>query len=151
VSDFEDLRVGEELRGGSRTVTDAEIALLPAIMGATNALFHDEVAAQAGPIGRRILYGPALLGIGIALTEPLFRESAMGLLGIDGLRFETPVGSGDTVTAFAEVTELRPRPGKPGGIVKLADRLENQKGEVVARFERTIMLRQRAAEEESKG
>ena len=45
----EPFAVGADLVGGSRTVTDAEIAFLPALMGATNALFHDEVTASNLP------------------------------------------------------------------------------------------------------
>ena len=75
------LDIGTELMGSSRTITDAEIALLPAMMGAINALFHDEEAARRGPMGRRILYGPALLGISIAGTEHLLHDWVLGLVG----------------------------------------------------------------------
>jgi len=46
---------GTRLEGRSRTITDAEIAFLPALMGAVSPLFHDEVTAKAGPMGGRIL------------------------------------------------------------------------------------------------
>ena len=41
----DELAVGARLQGGSRTITDAEIAFLPALMGAISPLFHDDVRA----------------------------------------------------------------------------------------------------------
>lgn len=140
---FEDLAEGQRLDGGARTITDAEVAFLPLLMGASNPLFHDDTAAVQSPLGRRVLYGPALLGIAIALTEPLFHGTAMGLLGLDAVRFRSAVGVGDTVRASLQVTELRARPGKPGGIVTVHDQAVNAAGETVLEFQRTLMLRQR--------
>ena len=140
---FEELAEGQRLDGSARTITDAEVAFLPLLMGASNPLFHDATAAAESPLGRRILYGPALLGIVIALTEPLFHGTAMGLLGLDQVRFRTAVGVGDTVRASLHVAGLRARPGKPGGIVTVHDQATNAAGEVVLEFQRTLMLRQR--------
>ena len=140
---LEQLVVGQCFDGASRTITDAEVSFLPLLMGASNPLFHDDVAATASPLGRRVLYGPALLGIAIALTEPLFHDTALGLLGLNEVRFRHGVGVGDTVTAQLEVAELRERPGQLGGIAVLDDRLEDQRGVCALEFRRTIMIRHR--------
>ena len=87
----DELAIGARLQGGSRTITDAEIAFLPALMGAISPLFHDDVRARNSPMGGRILYGPALLGIAIALTEPLLHHRAMGLVELRTVRFRRPV------------------------------------------------------------
>jgi acyl dehydratase len=139
--------IGVELTGSSRTVTDAEIALLPAIMGAISPLFHDEVAASNSKLGRRVLYGPALLGIAIACTEPILHGHAMALVGLTDVRFRASVGSGDTVTASFTVLEVRDRPDKPGDYLLVHDRVLNQDGVLVLEFTRTIMIR-RAEEDE---
>ena len=135
------LAVGERLVGSARTITDAEIAMLPAMMGAINPLFHDEVAARKGPIGRRILYGPALLGIAVAGTEPLLKDMVLGLIGITDVRFRAPVGSGDTVTPSFTVRELIAKPEKRGDLLVVDDQVVNQDGTVVLEFTRTIMVR----------
>ena len=132
---------GAEFVGGSRTITDAEIAFLPALMGATNPLFHDEETAKAGPMGGRILYGPALLGIGVALTEPLLAERVQGLVEIETVRFRRPVRPGDTVTARFRVRSCEPREGKPGLLLTVEDEFSNQGGEVVLRFTRMILIK----------
>jgi acyl dehydratase len=135
------LEVGDALTGGSRTITDAEIALLPAIMGAISPLFHDEVAARSSKLGRRVLYGPALLGIAVACTEPLLHGEVIALIGITDVRFRAPVGSGDTVTASLTVTDRQSKPEKPGDLLFVTDHVHNQDGELVLEFQRTILIR----------
>ncbi|MGC4108837.1 MAG: MaoC family dehydratase [Nocardioides sp.] len=140
---FEDLTPGRALSGGSRTITDAEVAFLPALMGASNPLFHDEVTARASAMGRRVLYGPALLGISIALTEHLFKANARGLVGLTDVRFLAPVGVGDTITARLTVSEVSSRPDRPGGKVVVLDEIDNQDGTTVLRFSRSLLLASR--------
>lgn len=135
-----DLAPGAILSGGSRTVTDAEIALLPAMMGAINPLFHDDVAARASPLGGRILYGPALLGISIALTEHLLRDRVRALIEISTVRFRRPVFSGDTVSAGLVVRDLAPRDGRDGLILSVDDEVRNQDGVTVLTFSRRILV-----------
>jgi acyl dehydratase len=137
------LQVGAVLTGNARTITDAEVALLPALMGAINALFHDEESARLGPMGRRILFGPALLGIAIAGTEHLLHDSVLGLVGITDLRFRSPVGVGDTVTPTLRVTERIAKPEKAGDLILTSDVVHNQEGVAVLEFRRTIMVRRR--------
>ena len=135
------LDVGCSYQGNARTITDAEIALLPAMMGAMNALFHDEETARTTPMGRRILYGPALLGIAVAGTEPLLHDVVLGLIGMTDVRFRSPVGVGDTVTPTLTVEERIEKPDKAGDLLVVMDRVTNQKGTVVLEFRRTIMVR----------
>ena len=136
-----ELAVGAVLQGRSRTITDAEIAFLPALMGAINPLFHDEVRAQGSPMGGRILYGPALLGIAIALTEHLLAERVMGLVELRSVRFRRPVKAGYTITASLRVRESRPREGKPGLLLHLDDEVVDQDGETVLVFERLVLVK----------
>lgn len=131
---------GAAFFGGSRTVTDAEIAFLPALMGAVNPLFHDEVAASSGPLGGRILYGPALLGIAVSLTEHLLRDRVRALLQIDALRFRRAVKAGDTVSASFVVRESRARPESGTAVLTVDDEVRNQSGDLVATFTRTILV-----------
>jgi itaconyl-CoA hydratase len=135
------LEVGARIRGNSRTITDAEISFLPALMGATNALFHDDIAAKAGPIGRRILYGPALLGISVAGTEHLLSDVVIGLIGMTDIRFRSTVGAGDTVTPTVVVEERIAKPDKAGDLLLVRDEVHNQDGVLVLEFRRTIMVR----------
>ncbi len=135
------LEPGQQLTGNSRTITDAEVALLPAIMGAISPLFHDEETARRSPMGRRILYGPALLGIAIAGTEPVLHDVVIGLLGITDVRFHSPVGVGDTITPSLTVLERISKPTKSGDVILVADEVHNEGGALVLGFRRSIMVR----------
>lgn len=140
---FDDLEVGTRIEGGSRTVTDTEIALLPAMMGVVSPLFHDEVTASRGQMGGRILYGPALLGIAIGLTEQCFHDSALGLRGLTDVKFLAPARPGDTVSAALTVKDLSTREGSVGGRVVVADEVVNQNGDTILTFTRTLLLKRR--------
>lgn len=135
------LDVGTELTGSSRTITDAEIALLPAIMGAISPLFHDEETARTTRLGRRVLYGPALLGIAIACTEPLLHDHVIALVAITDVRFKRAVGVGDTITAALTVTDRQSKPDKPGDLLFVDDAVCNQDGEIVLQFRRVVMVK----------
>ena len=135
------LEVGRRYTGSARTITDAEVAMLPALMGAINPLFHDEESARKSAVGRRILYGPALLGIAVAGTEHLLKGQVIGLLGITDVRFRSSVGVGDTVTPSMTVTEHIPKPAKAGDLIAVTDEVHNQDGDLVLEFRRTIMVR----------
>ena len=136
------LEIGKRMVGTSRTVTDAEIAILPALMGAISPLFHDEVRARQSAMQGRILYGPAVLGIAIALTEHLLRDFVLGLVELRSVRFRRPVRSGDTLTGVFRVVECHERGNKPGLLLHLEDEAHNQDGEIVLKFERVVLVRQ---------
>ncbi|HEX3793627.1 MAG TPA: MaoC/PaaZ C-terminal domain-containing protein [Acidimicrobiales bacterium] len=135
------LEVGARLQGSSRTITDAEISLLPSIMGVTSPLFHDEETARKGPLGRRVLYGPALLGIAVAGTEFLLHGKVIGLIGLTDVRFRQTVGVGDTITPYLNVEERILKPEKAGDLLIISDEVFNQEGATVLEFRRTVMVR----------
>jgi acyl dehydratase len=132
---------GESVNSGSRTITDVEIALLPAMMGAISPLFHDEPTAQASRMKGRVLYGPALLGIAVALTEPLLHDEVIGLVEVSRVKFRRPVHVGDTVTTKMTVTGRHKREGRSGQLISVRDEVTNQHGDVVLDFERTILIK----------
>ncbi len=140
-SAMSELEPGAKIRGNSRTITDAEVAFLPALMGAINPLFHDEETAKAGKLGRRVLYGPALLGIAVAGTEYLLKDVVLGLLGMTDVKFRSPVGVGDTVTPTLIVEDRIAKPDKAGDLLLVRDEVHNQAGVLVLEFRRTIMVK----------
>lgn len=140
---YEEFVTGEEIRGQARTITDTEIVMLPTLMGAINPLFLDDETARASTHGGRILYGPALLGICLGLTEDMLRGTLVGLLGIDKLRFLRSVKAGDTITGITTIAGGRTTSNPARGIIFLRDRAENQRGETVMEFERNVMVLRR--------
>lgn len=134
------LDVGSVLVGAARTITEAEISFLPALMGAISPLFHDEETARSTAMGGRILYGPALLGISIAGTEAFLRDQVLGLLELTDVRFRRPVRPGDTITPTMEIVDRAPRDGRPGVVLVVRDEVHNQSGDLVLAFTRRILI-----------
>jgi acyl dehydratase len=137
---FEDFTAGDTYLGSSRTITDAEISVLACMLGALNPLFLDEEHARQTVHGGRILYGPAVLGIAIGLTEAVIHGTVLALLGIDEVRFRRSVRSGDTITAQVEVVETRPSSEPGRGVIRVRDTVTNQRGELVLEFRRSILV-----------
>lgn len=110
----------------SRQVTSRDIELFTEISGDRNPLHYDHEAARRSRFGRVIVQG----GVTSALLNALVAEDLPGpgsvFLHVDW-SFRAPVGPGDTITAFAEVLEVRD--DKP--IAKLRTSISNQEGTVV--------------------
>lgn len=142
---LEDFEVGQTYIVGGRTVTETDIVLVASLIGANAPLFLNEEFAKQTPYGTRIAPGELTLSFALAATEPLVHGGLVGLVGIDKVRFRAPVRPGDTINNHVQVITKRPssRPGR--GIVTFADSVRNQRGEEVATFEHTVLLRTRSA------
>ena len=92
-----------------------------------------------------MLYGPALLGISMAGTEPLLHDAVLGLMGMTDIVFRSAVGVGDTVTPTLTVDDLIGKPEKAGDLLLVSDQVHNQDGVLVLSFRRTIMVRRSSA------
>jgi acyl dehydratase len=107
-------------------VTAADIERFTEISGDRNPLHYDVEAARATPFGEIIVQG----GVTSAILNALVAEDLPGpgtvFLQVNW-RFNAPVRPGDTITGFAEVTEVRP--DKP--ITKLRTRVTRNDGTVV--------------------
>ena len=142
---FEEFQPGQSFVGSSRTITDAELSMLACMLGALSPLFLDEEHARQTVHGGRILYGPAVLGIAIGLTESVIHGTVMALLGIDEVRFRRSVRAGDTITTRTDVVETRPSAEGGRGIIRVKDTVTNQRGELVLEFWRSILVAARPA------
>lgn len=139
-----------------RTVTDADNIWFTLITNNTNQIhFNKDYAEKFFPgepfKGRMVVNGFFTLATAVGLLVDY--TSANGfMLGLDGLRFFTPVFAGDTIYAEGEVTEVRESKSRPeAGIVRIITRAYNQKGERLLEFSRTFMVRKRGAKWVGKG
>lgn len=140
---FEDFEVDQAITVGGRTVTETDVVLLASLIGANAPIFLNEEYAKHTPYGTRIAPGELTLSFALAATEPLVHGTIIGLVGIDKVRFRAPVKAGDTIHNEVRVLakRLSSRPGR--GIITFADSVRNQRGEEVATFEHTVLLRTR--------
>ena len=103
----EDLQVGARLHGLSRTITEADLVSFAAITGDWHPQHVDADWAAQSQFGERIAHGMLVLSYSIGLMgfDP---ERVVALRSIDSLTFKRPVAIGESISAEAEVEEVRP-------------------------------------------
>jgi acyl dehydratase len=84
------------------------------------------------------------LGVGAQYSMGLF-DHIIAFLGIDKLKFLSPVYPGDTIKYNVEVIEKRETERKERGIIVFRWVGENQEGKSVLEAEGTFMVRKREA------
>lgn len=109
-----------------RTVTARDIELFTEMTGDRNPLHYDEHLAAASRFGGIIVQGGVTSGLLNALVAEDLPGPGSVFLHVDW-SFRAPVRPGDTITAEAEVLELRD--DKP--ICRLRTTITNQDGSVV--------------------
>lgn len=142
---FEDYRVGAEYLTPARTITEADIALFAGLSGDYNPLHTDEEFARTTPYGTRIAHGVLGLAVVTGLKQRLGHGegTTLAFLGLTW-NFKAAVLAGDTMRARVRITGTRPS-RKPGrGVVTQQVELLNQRGEVVADGEHTLLVRSRS-------
>lgn len=141
---YEDLKVGDRLATRSRTVTGTDIDLFATMTGAVNPLFlNDQFAADRGFKGR---VSPGVLNLGLAVGLQyglgLFDE-IIALLGIDKVKFPTPLYEGDMVRVEVEVLEKKETSNLERGVVTLKAKGLNQRDEVFLEAQETLIYRRK--------
>jgi itaconyl-CoA hydratase len=144
---FEDFNVGdvyEHARG--KTVGEIDNVLITnMVMNTAQGHFNEHLMASS-PLKHRITFGgvTASLVIGLAMQDT--GENALVELGLDKIRFKTPVYHGDTLYAFTEVLAKQDAPdGRPdAGEVRFRHWGINQDRQVVFEGERRVLVKRRS-------
>ena len=128
---FDDLGVGDRWQSPSRTVNDAHFAFFAGLTGDNNPLHYDDEYAKRTRFGARLAHGLLTMGMTAVGASPLshrLHESMIAFLE-QGCRFLKPVLIGDTIYPEHEVVALERKGDR--GVVRLAARIKNQRGETV--------------------
>jgi acyl dehydratase len=117
---FDNFKIGDKFTSRPRIVTSTDIDLFTGVTGAVNPLFlSDEEARRRGFEGR-IAPGLLVLSIAVGLLYQLgLFDNIIALLGINDLRFTSPVRPGEEVNVECEVSEKKEVKTGGKGIVKL--------------------------------
>lgn len=125
---FHEYVVGERTEGPRKTIDQAEIAQFAGLTWDFHPAHVDEVFAQ-DRYGGRIAHGMLTFSIVTGLTVE-YNLRAISY-GYDRVRFPGAVRAGDTLSAVAEVVELRDHRRPELGLVVKAYTGSNQHGELV--------------------
>ncbi|WAC67141.1 phenylacetic acid degradation bifunctional protein PaaZ [Agrococcus sp. SL85] len=131
-----ELRIGDQVVSAPREVTLEDIEHFARFTGDEFYAHMDEEAAAANPFfPGRVAHGYLL----VSFAAGLFVEPAPGPVlantGLEGLRFMTPVSPGDSIRVTLTAKQITPRETEDYGEVRWDAVLENQRDEVVARYD----------------
>ena len=144
---FEDFEVGQRLRHArGATVGEVENGMLTKQVMNTAQAHWNEHAMQGSPMGEgRLVFGLITGSMVLGLASQDTTEHAIAVVGVDGLRFRSPVHHGDTLYAYSEVLATEDAPDRDdAGLVRFKHWGTNQDGTVVFEGERTVLVKRRS-------
>jgi oxepin-CoA hydrolase/3-oxo-5,6-dehydrosuberyl-CoA semialdehyde dehydrogenase len=137
---LKELRIGDTIVAGPRTVTMDDITHFADFTGDTFYAHTDEDAAAKNPFfGGRVAHGYLILSLAAGLfVQPDFGP-VLANYGIDNLRFLTPLKPGDEMTVALTCKQISPREGDYGE-VRWDATVTNQEDAVVASYDVLTMV-----------
>ncbi len=138
---FEEFTVGERFVTQGRTITEADIVAFAGLTGDYEPLHVDAEFGKTTRFGERIAHG--LLGasyaVGLITALGLTEGTVIALLGMTW-DFIGPIKIGDTIHVDQKVKSIRETKSGEGGIVVFEVNVINQRGEVVQKGDRSILV-----------
>ncbi|MEU4744471.1 phenylacetic acid degradation bifunctional protein PaaZ [Actinosynnema sp. NPDC023658] len=139
-----ELRVGDTVVAGPRTVTLADIEHFAEFTGDTFYAHMDEEAAAANPFfGGRVAHGYLVVSFAAGLFVSPEPGPVLANYGLENLRFLTPTFPGDELTVTLTAKQITPREDQDYGEVRWDADLVNQKGESVAKYDVLTLVAKR--------
>jgi oxepin-CoA hydrolase / 3-oxo-5,6-dehydrosuberyl-CoA semialdehyde dehydrogenase len=131
-----ELRPGDTVVAGPRTVTLADIEHFAEFTGDTFYAHMDEDAARANPFfDGRVAHGYLVLSFAAGLFVQPDPGPVLANYGLENLRFTTPVYPGDALTVTLTCKQIIPREDAGYGEVRWDAAVTNQDGAPVATYD----------------
>ncbi|PWE53812.1 phenylacetic acid degradation bifunctional protein PaaZ [Metarhizobium album] len=136
-----ELKIGDQLVTGTRTVTLEDIEHFAHFTGDTFYAHMDEEAARANPFfDGRVAHGYLIVSFAAGLFVDPDPGPVLANYGVDNLRFLTPVNPGDTLQVQLTCKDINPRASAEHGEVRWDCRVTNQTGATVAQYDVLTMV-----------
>lgn len=142
---FEDFQPGMLMRHArGKTVEPLENVLITnLVMNTAEGHFNEHRMAQT-PFGQRIQFGGVTASLIIGLASQDTAENALAELGLNKIRFKTPVFHGDTLYAYTEVLTVSDSSRADAGEVLFRHWGVNQNDKLVFEGERRVLVKRRS-------
>lgn len=139
---FEDFDIGDSCVTGGRTITETDIVNYVQVCGLYEQMFiNDEHLDQSDTFDRKFAPGELTLSFALGnVARSGFLDSDVVLAGLE-VDFLEPVYVGDTIRVESTVVDKRQTSTDERGIVVFEDTIENQRGDVVGKVEKTTLVR----------
>ncbi len=138
---FEDLKVGFRFRSHRRTLTEADLAGFVNVTWMTEELFTVE-DDSARAIKGRAVPGALVYSFAEGLLLPTMQDTGLAFLNAT-LDVKAPTLIGDSIHVESEVIERRLTAKGDRGLVRFANKVINQRGEVVLEYNPLRLLKRR--------
>ncbi|GAA4494283.1 phenylacetic acid degradation bifunctional protein PaaZ [Actinoallomurus oryzae] len=139
-----ELRVGDTVVAGPRTVTLADIEHFAEFTGDTFYAHMDEEAARANPFFEgRVAHGYLIVSLAAGLFVHPDPGPVLANYGLENLRFLTPVYPGDELTVTLTAKRIEPRHGAEYGEVRWDADVTKQDGSSVAKYDVLTLVAKR--------
>ncbi|MDK4705669.1 phenylacetic acid degradation bifunctional protein PaaZ [Rhizobium sp. CNPSo 4062] len=139
-----ELKIGDQLVTGKRTVTLDDIEHFAHFTGDTFYAHMDQEAAKANPFFEgRVAHGYLIVSFAAGLFVDPAPGPVLANYGVDNLRFLTPVNPGDTLQVQLTCKEINPRINAEHGEVRWDCKVTNQLDAVVAQYDVLTMVAKR--------
>jgi oxepin-CoA hydrolase / 3-oxo-5,6-dehydrosuberyl-CoA semialdehyde dehydrogenase len=133
---LEELRVGDTVVAGPRTVTLDDVEHFAEFTGDTFYAHMDEAAAAANPFfDGRVAHGYLVVSLAAGLFVDPDPGPVLANYGAEGLRFLEPTYPGDELTVTLTAKQITPRPDAGYGEVRWDVDVTKQTGASVARYD----------------
>ena len=139
---FEDFEVGTVYRHWpGRTITEYDDTLFCMLTMNHNPLHIDARYAASTQHGQRLVVGALVFSIALGMSVPDISGMAIANLEFESVKHTGPTFHGDTIYAETTILDTRLSGTRPDrGIVKIATRAVNQRGEEVLTFRRSVLV-----------
>ena len=130
---LEDFTVGRVFELGSKTMTSAEIIEFASEFD-PQPMHLSEEAGKASILGGLAASGWHTCSVMMKMIADAYvsDSSCQGSPGIEFVEWKKPVLAGDTLAGRSTIEDARRMRSRPGyGIVKIANEMKNQRGEIV--------------------
>jgi acyl dehydratase len=134
---FEDLKLGARFRTHARTVSEADLAAFVNLTWLTEELF---TVAEEGR--KRLVPGALVYSFAEGLLLPSMQDTGLAFLNAT-VDIKGPTVVGDTIHVECEVIEHRPASKGERGLVRFANKVVNQRGEVVLEYNPLRLLKKK--------
>jgi oxepin-CoA hydrolase/3-oxo-5,6-dehydrosuberyl-CoA semialdehyde dehydrogenase len=133
---LEELRVGDTVVGGPRTVTQEDVEHFAEFTGDTFYAHMDAEAAAANPFfGERVAHGYLVVSLAAGLFVDPDPGPVLANFGVDNLRFLAPTKFGDELTVTLTAKQITPRDTAAYGEVRWDADITRADGESVAKYD----------------
>jgi len=142
---LEEFKVGDVYKHWpGRTITESDDILFCMLTMNHHPLHIDANYAAGTQFGRNVVVGNLIVDIALGMSVAEVSGKAIANLGFDKIEFLAPTFHGDTIYAETTVLDVRESESKPDrGVVTVETKATNQRGEIVMRFRRSVLVPRR--------